>query len=250
MSAPMRNIKLTIEYDGTNYHGWQSQKGTGRPTIQDTIEAAIQQRSGTFCPLASSGRTDAGVHAHAHAANFLTGHGMPPGAWMPALNTVLPPDIRIIASEEVPLVFHARRSAIGKVYRYRILNRPASSALHRNHAWHIKRPLEIDAMRAAAAHLIGTHDFTSFRASGCQAKTAIRTMRSITIARHGQFIEISLEADAFLQHMARNIVGTLVDVGLNQRSPAAVASLLAARDRTQAGRIAPAYGLYLIEVFY
>ena len=246
----MKNIKLTLEYDGTNYHGWQSQPGTGRPTIQETLEQALKAIAKKNCKTASSGRTDAGVHALGHVANFETSSSIPADAWVPVLNRVLPADIRIIASEEVPLHFHARYSATGKSYEYLILNRSAPSALHRNLAWHVSRNLNLRFMRRAAGVLVGRHDFSAFRSSNCSAKTPVRTLTALTIKKRGEFIEILLEADAFLMHMARNIVGTLVDVGLGRYSGYDVNQMLLSRDRSKAGRTAPAHGLYLLRVFY
>lgn len=246
----MRNIKLILEYDGTNYHGWQTQAGTGRATVQETIGQAIKQLTNEEVRIAFSGRTDAGVHALGHAANFMTAGRIPAGAWAPALNRVLPPDIRVISSEEAPLDFHARFSAAGKTYRYIILNRPEPSALERNRAWHVGRPLKLRAMRDAAKHLIGRHDFSAFRGSQCNAKTPVRTLRSLTIRKRGGLIEITLEADAFLMHMARNIVGTLVEAGLGRFTPEDVKRMLRSRDRRMAGRTAPATGLYLVSVSY
>jgi tRNA pseudouridine38-40 synthase len=245
-----RNIKLIIEYAGTNYHGWQAQAGSGMPTIQETLEQAIGKLTGETVRTTSSGRTDAGVHAWGHAANFSTGSSLPADAWAPALNRRLPDDIRIISAEEVPADFHARYSAKGKIYLYRILNRKAPSALLRDRAWHVDRRLNVAAMRRAAAVLVGRHDFSAFRSSGCNAKTPIRKLRSLTIARSGDLIDIRLEADAFLMHMARNITGTLVEAGLGRFTADDVKLILRSRDRKRAGRTAPAHGLYLISVLY
>ena len=246
----MRNIKLILEYDGTNYHGWQSQAGTGRPTIQDTLELAIRKITGEESKTYSSGRTDSGVHALGHVANFTTSSTIPSEAWAPALNHVLPKDIRVQSSEEVSTDFHSRFSAEGKIYQYRILNRRSPSALYRNYAWHVAMPLNPRNMRAAAACLLGEHDFSSFRSSSCTAKTPVRTLKSLTITKKGEFVEVLLEADAFLMHMARNIVGTLVDVGLGRYRPAEVKQMLTACDRKKGGRTAPSCGLYLIKVLY
>jgi tRNA pseudouridine38-40 synthase len=245
-----RNIKLILEYDGTNYHGWQSQQGSGSSTIQDTLEAALKALTKEDIRTVSSGRTDAGVHALGHAANFPTESPIPGGAWAPALNRLLPRDIRVIASEEVKPDFHARYSARGKQYRYVVLARSAPSALLRNHAWHVDRKLNLANMRRAALHLIGKHDFSAFRSSACSAKVPVRKLKTLSIAKKGDQIEFTLEADAFLMHMARNIVGTLVDVGLGRFSPDEVKAMLRSRDRTTAGKTAPARGLTLVEVFY
>jgi tRNA pseudouridine38-40 synthase len=246
----MTNIKLTLEYDGANYHGWQSQARSGTPTIQDTLEQAIHAIAREKIKTCSSGRTDAGVHALGHVANFRTSHAMPPLAWAPALNHLLPRDIRVLESVEVDPDFHARFSALGKLYRYRILCRRQPTALYRGYAWHVNLPLNIVRMRKAAAHLVGRHDFSAFRGSGCGAKTPVRTLRSIEIKRTGDFLELSLEADAFLQYMVRNITGTLVEVGLGRFSPGDVRQMLVSRDRTLAGRTAPPQGLYLVSVTY
>jgi tRNA pseudouridine38-40 synthase len=246
----MRNIKLILEYDGTGYHGWQSQLGSGMPTIQDTLEQALSALTHETIKTYSSGRTDAGVHALGHVANFETECNMPSKAWAPALNHWLPNDIRVLTSEEVPDDFHARFSALGKFYTYRILNRRAPSALYRKYSWHVSLRLNLKNMRLAAASFVGKHDFSAFRGSGCTAKSPVRTIRAVVIKKTGDFVEIGIEADAFLQHMARNIAGTLVEVGLGRFSPVEVISMLKSLDRTTAGRTAPPQGLYLVEVYY
>ena len=184
----MRNIRLILEYDGTNYHGWQSQAGTGRPTIQETLEQAIKTLTGEDIRTVSSGRTDAGVHALGHAAGFHTASRVPSEAFAPALNHLLPPDIRVLSSEEAAPDFHARYSATGKIYRYLILNRAAPSALYRTCAWHVRQRLNLRAMRLAAGALRGKHDFSAFRSSACAARTPVRTLRSLRIAQKAGFI--------------------------------------------------------------
>jgi len=246
----MKNIKLILEYDGTNYHGWQSQIGSGMPTIQDVLENALEKLTNEQIKTVSSGRTDAGVHALGHVANFKTASRIPAEAWAPALNHILPNDIRVQHSEEVPADFHARFSAQGKIYQYRILNRRSPSALYRSYSWYMHKRLNLKNMRSAAACLVGKHDFSAFRSSECGAKTPVRMLKDLTIKKHGEFIEIFLEADAFLMHMARNIVGTLVEVGLNRRPVDDVKRILLSRDRNKAGRSAPSCGLYLYKVFY
>lgn len=245
-----RNIKLVLEYDGTIYHGWQSQQGSGMPTIQDALEEALRKLTKEDIRTVSSGRTDAGVHALGHVANFSTASRIPAEAWAPALNSLLPADIRILASEEVTPDFHARFSAKGKQYRYLVLARRAPSALRRNHAWHVDRKLNLAAMRRSAAVLVGKHDFSAFRSAGCSAKTPVRKLKALTIKKKGDLIEFILEADAFLMHMARNIVGTLVEAGLGRFTPDDVRRILRSRDRKQAGKTAPAHGLYLVAVWY
>jgi tRNA pseudouridine38-40 synthase len=246
----MRNIKLIIEYDGTHYHGWQSQSGTGKPTIQDTLDQAIKTLTHENIKSLSSGRTDAGVHAFGHVANFITGSTIPSEAWAPALNHLLPHDVRILSSEEVPEDFHARYSALGKIYAYRILNRREPTALYRAYAWHVYQRLNLKNMKLAAAILVGKHDFSTFRGSGYSAKSPVRTVKSAVVQKTGDFIEISVEADAFLQYMMRNIAGTLVEVGLGRFSPEDVRQMLKSCDRKTAGRTAPSQGLYLVKVQY
>ncbi len=245
-----RNIKIVLEYDGTNYHGWQSQKGSGNATIQDALETALKSLTGEEIRTISSGRTDAGVHALGHVANFETSGRIPADAFTPALNRLLPADIRVLSSEEVPSDFHARFSAAGKTYRYRILNRRIASALLRNQVWHVDRKLNVSAMRRAAGVLVGKHDFSSFRSASCNAKSPIRNLRSLTIRKSGDLIDVALEADAFLMHMARNIVGTLVEAGLGRFTSDDVRAILRSRDRTRAGKTAPAQGLTLGVVHY
>jgi tRNA pseudouridine38-40 synthase len=245
-----RNIKLVLEYDGTNYHGWQTQAGSGRPTIQETLEQSLRLLAKEESKTYSSGRTDAGVHAFGHVANFHTASSLPPHAWAPALNHLLPADIRVLTSEEVTGDFHARYSAVGKIYLYRILNRRAPSAVYRNYAWHVPVRLRPKSMKEAASCLIGKHDFSAFRSAECGAKSPVRTLKRLEIKKRGDFIELWLEADAFLQYMVRNITGTLVEVGQGRFPPADVARMLASRNRSAAGRTAPPQGLYLQEVFY
>ncbi len=246
----MNNIKLILEYDGTNYHGWQSQIGSGMPTIQDVLEQALKELTNESIKTSSSGRTDAGVHALGHVANFKSANRIPAEAWAPALNHILPNDIRVLLSEQAPGDFHARFSAQGKIYQYRILNRRSPSALNRNYSWHLSKRLNLKNMRSAAVCLVGKHDFSAFRSSGCGANTPVRTLKALTIKKNGEFVEILIEADAFLMHMARNIVGTLVEVGLNRRPAEEVKQILLSCDRNKAGRCAPACGLYLRKVFY
>lgn len=246
----MRNIKLILEYDGTNYHGFQSQAGSGRSTIQDALETSLRELTAEKLTVHSSGRTDAGVHALGHVVNFMTGGAIPPEAFAPALNHLLPHDIRIISSGETDMDFHSRFSAKGKIYKYLILCRPAPSALYRNHSWHVGRRLNVSKMRLAAEGLAGRHDFSAFRSSSCSAKSPVRTIRSLKVKKRGDFIEVLLEADSFLMHMARNIVGTLVEVGLGRFNPGDVKKILRSRDRKKAGKTAPARGLYLVRVFY
>ncbi len=245
-----RNIRLFVEYEGTNYHGWQAQTGSGLATIQETLEKAASTLTGEALKAQGCSRTDAGVHALEYVANVMTSSPIPPEAWAPALNHRLPKDIRVLSSEEAALDFHARFSAIGKIYSYRILNRRAPSALSRHAAWHVNRPLDTRAMQDAAEHLTGRHDFSAFRAAGCSASSPVRTLKPIIIEKNGDRVELRLEADSFLQYMVRNITGTLVEVGLGRFRPEEVKRMLLSRDRKTAGRTAPAQGLYLVRVLY
>jgi tRNA pseudouridine38-40 synthase len=245
-----RNIKLTLEYEGTNYHGWQAQAGSGQATVQETLEKTLATLAGGPVKVNGSSRTDAGVHALGYVCNVVTGSPIPPAAWAPAMNHILPEDIRVLSSEEAAPEFHARFSAVGKIYSYRILNRRAPSALDRHSAWHVNRRLNLRAMRAAAEHLTGRHDFSAFRAAGCSANSPVRTLKPIVIKKSKDMIEIRLEADSFLQYMVRNITGTLVEVGLGRFKPEEVKQMLLSCDRRTAGRTAPAHGLYLLRVLY
>lgn len=244
-----RNVKLTLEYDGTAYAGWQRQ--TNAPTIQQTIEEALERMLHAFTCLRGAGRTDAGVHARGQVANFHTTAAIPLLGLQRGLNSLLPRDIAVVAAEEVSPDFDARRSARGKHYRYQIWNREARAPLRDRFAWNVHRRLDRDAMRAAAAALIGEHDFSAFRAVDCDRKNPVRLMRRIEVSEpQPDLVVIDLEATAFLKHMVRIIVGTLTEVGLGYRRPGEVATILAGRDRTAAGRTAPAKGLILERVFY
>ena len=246
----MRNIRLILEYEGTNYHGWQTQVRSGKVTIQEMLEQALSDLAKEPIKTYASGRTDAGVHAMGQVVNFRTESSIPAGAWAPALNHLLPRDIRVLSSDDVNMEFHARHSASGKMYRYSILNRPSQTVLSRNFCWHVTIPLNLRSMRKAATHLIGTHDFSAFRGSGCSAKSPVRTIRSLVIRKKNESIELWIEADAFLQYMVRNIAGTLVDIGLGRIAPAELKKILLSRDRSHAGRTAPPQGLCLVSVEY
>jgi tRNA pseudouridine38-40 synthase len=246
--AEPRKIKLSLEYDGTAYQGWQLQ-ATG-PTLQGVLEEKLSLLAGAPIRVIGAGRTDSGVHALGQVASFETQSPIPLDELLRALNALLPSDFAVHSATLVPSDFDARRSARGKLYRYRIWNAPERSAFEGRYAWWVKRPLDIAAMRAGAAHLLGEHDFSSFRASNCQAKHPIRKLRLLDIEVTAPLVRIEVEATAFLKHMVRNIVGTLVDVGKGKRTAESIGALLAARDRTQAGPTAPAHGLFLVSVRY
>ena len=242
------NIKLTLEYDGTDYCGWQLQP-TGK-TVQGVLEKAISTLVGRATRITGSGRTDAGVHALGQVANFLSDKQLEPYRVQRALNALTPEDVTITTVEIVPDGFDARRLGRSRIYEYRILNRSSPSPFHLRYAWHVHDSLDLAAMRQAITCLNGEHDFSSFRGAGCDAAHPVRTVYATSINRTGDVIVFTVEATAFLRHMVRNLVGTLVEVGRQQRSPQSFAALLDARDRTQAGMKAPAQGLFLMEVKY
>lgn len=242
------NIKLTVEYDGTNYHGWQIQ--LNGESIQSVLERAVSTFLGTPTRITGSGRTDAGVHALGQVVNFVSDKEYEPHRIRRALNALTPFDITIKEVAIVPDSFDARRDGRSRVYEYHILNRPTVSPFYLNRAWHVHEPLDVAAMGAAISCLIGKRDFSSFRAAGCDAAHPVREVYANSLVRRGELLVYSIEATAFLRHMVRNIVGTVAEVGLGLRTPQSFVELLEARERTKAGVTAPAHGLYLIEVKY
>lgn len=242
------NLKLTLEYDGGRFVGWQTQSN-GR-SVQETLEAAIGRLCGEPVRVTGAGRTDAGVHARGQVASLSTSRDLPLRAWSAGLNALLPEDVACVRAEGAPEGFDARRWARGKRYMYSILQTPVRSPLRRGRAWEIRRPLDLAAMRAAAPAFLGKHDFSALRAADCPARTTVREMRRLEILSEGPGVTVVVEATAFLKHMVRNIVGTLVEVGHGRRAADSLPGLLAGRDRTRAGPTAPAHGLCLDEVFY
>jgi len=244
-----RNFKLIIEYDGSNYHGWQRQK-TDR-TVQQDIEKALSQMTGQTVTLIGSGRTDSGVHAYGQVANFLCETQLDPQAFQAGLNSLLPDDIVIRSCEEVEEAFHARYDVKRKTYRYRILNRRLPAAIDRQYEWFIQKRLDLDAMRAAMKHLIGTHDFKAFEGSGSPRAHTTRTLERAELTEQEEgYLVFELEANGFLRFMVRNIMGTLVDVGLGKTTPDEFKAILLSKDRRHAGRTAPPQGLFLLKVTY
>jgi len=237
----VRNIKLLVEYDGTLLSGWQRQDNA--PTVQQHLEEAIAQLVQHEVTVTGASRTDAGVSARGQVACFQTEKTIPAHGFRRGLNSLLPKAISIREAEEVGLEFHPRFAATGKLYRYTILTRPERSPLLPR-AWHIPQALDLDAMRAGAAALLGEHDFSAFRAAGCTAKTTLRRVDAIDITPAGELVTIDIRGNAFLRQMVRIIVGTLID------KPGQVPEILAGKDRTQAGATAPAEGLELVTVFY
>jgi tRNA pseudouridine38-40 synthase len=245
----MRTIKLLIEYDGTNYQGWQVQPQG--PTIQGMIEEKLALLTGETIHLIGSGRTDAGVHAFGQVAHFKTKSQMEVHSIQRALNSLLPPDIVIQRAEEVEEDFHARKQSKSKVYEYRILNRNIRSPFHRGYAWHISQELDFEEMKNATQRLVGEHDFSSFRSVGSPTRTAIRkVIRAEWKRGRDGIILFEIEANGFLKQMVRAIVGTLVEVGQGKISSEEFQRILDSKDRKRAGPTAPAHGLVLKEVKY
>ncbi|MBI5545742.1 MAG: tRNA pseudouridine(38-40) synthase TruA [Deltaproteobacteria bacterium] len=244
----MRTLKLTLEYDGTGYVGWQVQPNG--PSIQAELERSLSKLLQEPVKVTGAGRTDAGVHARGQVASLRTGKTLPLKAFVAGSNALLPKDIAVTEALERGEGFDARRSARGKIYLYRIVNRPTRAPLERRQAWEIFQPLDLESMARAAQMLLGRHDFSAFRASDCEARTTVREVRRLEVRRDGPLVELEIEATAFLKHMVRNIVGTLVEVGRGRRAEASVAEVLAGGDRTRAGATAPAHGLCLEKVFY
>jgi tRNA pseudouridine38-40 synthase len=245
---PMPTVKLVLEYDGTSYAGWQRQPD--QLTIQEAIERAIRQVSQATVSIIGAGRTDSGVHARGQVASFRTELDWPASSWMRALNAVLPKDIAVLSSTLMDDRFHAQHDAQGKLYTYRILHRPARPAIDRAFAWHIYKSLNDVAMQQAAATLIGSQDFSSFEGSLTDNNNPICHLQRLEVIRCDDQIFIEAYADRFLKHMVRAIVGTIVEVGLNKRSPSSLTEVLRARDRSAAGQTAPPHGLCLMRVDY
>lgn len=244
----MPTIKLILEYDGTAYAGWQRQPD--QPTIQDAVETAIEGITQVKVPVIGAGRTDAGVHALGQVASFRIDRIMTPREWTRALNAHLPDTISVQSVALVPDTFHARYSAKGKLYEYRLVNREARPALDRQYCWHIYKPLNDAAMNQAAMPLIGSHDFSSFQTQPTDNEDPICHIEHLTVFRHGDRLRVEAYADRFLKQMVRSIVGTLVEVGLGKRSPDDIRTILHARDRSAAGKTAPPQGLFLMRVDY
>lgn len=268
----MRNIKLILGYDGTDYHGWQSQANAA--TVQDTLTCAIAGLTGEKCSVTGSSRTDTGVHALGFVCNFFTASSIPAEKFAFALNTLLPDDIVVKSSREVPADFHSRFSAKRKKYIYLVYNSVFPPALLRHRAYHVYYPLDIDAMREAAGYFTGAHDFSAFSASGGNTKTTVRTITHAAVRRitplftgeaaspapeaaaqpmneyDGGLIEFSVTGNGFLYNMVRIMTGTLVEIGFGKLKPGDIPAIIAGRDRRKAGRTAPAHGLYLAGVYY
>ena len=241
-------VALGIGYRGQAYQGWQSQPG-GR-TVQDRVEAALSQFAGAGIRTLCAGRTDAGVHAINQVVHFDTAIDREPFSWVRGSNRYLPDDIAVQWCRPVADAFHARNDALGRCYRFVVLESPVRPALEAGLVAWVMRPLDADAMRAAVALLVGEHDFSSFRAAECQAMSPVKTLRSIAISRRGAYWRFEFDANAYLHHMVRNLMGCLVAVGSARRAPEWIAEVLAARDRRVAAPTFPAAGLYFVGPYY
>ncbi|BBO80604.1 tRNA pseudouridine synthase A [Desulfosarcina ovata subsp. sediminis] len=244
-----RTFRLTIEYDGSDFHGWQRQKNDR--TVQEALESVLGIMTREKIVVIGSGRTDAGVHARGQVASFKTTSRLNAGTFCKGLNSLLPDDVVIRACDPMPLDFHARFDVRRKHYRYYILNRPLAPAIGRQFVWHIRKRLDIAAMQQAAAVFPGTHDFKAFEGSGSPRAHTVRTVTRAELTATGEGdLHFDIEANGFLRFMVRNIVGTLVEVGLGKIVPVQVERILASRDRSRAGATAPPQGLFLMKVIY
>ncbi len=245
----MRNIKLLIEYEGTHYAGWQIQ--AGHPTIQGKLAGAIEKLTGSPVNLSGASRTDAGVHAWGQVANFKTSSRIPLLGIRQGLNSILPEDIVVKDAAEVPHEFDSRRGSTGKTYLYRVLNRRYPSSIMRNFTWFVYQPLDINLMREGAKHMIGEKDFSSFRAADSDAPHSIREVTSIEVTERPEgMIEFEVRGTAFLRHMVRIMVGTLVTLGKGKLKPDEIKTIIEAKNREAAAMTAPPQGLFLVKVGY
>jgi len=241
-------IALGLEYDGSRFLGWQTQPGGG--AVQDALETALAEIAGARTSVTCAGRTDRGVHARCQVVHFDTAAQRPASAWVRGVNALLPDSIAVLWSHPVPDEFHARFSAFARTYCYELLNRAVRPALAASQIGWFHLPLDADRMREAAASFVGEHDFSAFRSAECQAKSPVRTIHSLEVRREGERIFFRVRANAFLHHMVRNLVGTLVYVGKGGLAPAQVSEILLSRDR---GKAAPTFGpegLYLEKIEY
>jgi tRNA pseudouridine38-40 synthase len=241
-------IALGLEYDGTAFSGWQSQRSA--PAVQTLVEAALSPVAAEIVSLICAGRTDAGVHACAQVAHFDTHARRSARGWVLGANTNLPADVSVAWARPVPQHFHARYSAEARTYRYYVFNRPVRSALSvRGAAW-IRQPLDHERMQSATAALLGSHDFSAFRSAQSQSHTPTRRVEALAVRRDGDFVVMEITANAFLHHMVRNIAGLLIAIGQGDQDPSWAREVLESKDRTQGGPTAPAQGLYLWSVRY
>lgn len=248
-SFPIR-IALGIEYDGAAFHGWQRQGEPALPTVQGVVENALARIADHPLTLVCAGRTDAGVHGMAQVVHFDCAVDRGEKAWIRGTNSVLPPTVRVVWAKTVSAEFHARFSALSRRYHYVICDSAVEPAILSRQLTHTRLTLDIDAMHEAGQYLLGEHDFSSFRAAGCQSRTPFREIRQLSVKRHHRFIVVDVEANAFLQHMVRNIAGVLMEIGAGRRPPVWAREVLESRDRTLAAVTAKPFGLYLVAVRY
>ncbi|MFZ5648790.1 MAG: tRNA pseudouridine(38-40) synthase TruA [Bacillota bacterium] len=247
----MRNIKLTIAYDGTSYHGFQEQRGTGLPTIQEVLEKCLSELAGKKVQVIGASRTDAGVHARGQVVNFdAAGWNIPTERIPLAVNGRLPCDISVLEASEVPVHFHARFSARAKEYRYTIHNSRVPDPFMRRYSHFLPRLLDLKGMAEAASYLKGEHDFSAFKAEGSPVKSTVRRLYDIYIEPGGGVLQFVFRGDGFLYNMVRIMVGTLLEVGLKKYPPGTVLEILSSGDRTRAGPTAPPQGLCLMRIWY
>ncbi|MEK6710208.1 MAG: tRNA pseudouridine(38-40) synthase TruA [Nitrospinota bacterium] len=243
-----RRLALWLEYDGTDFRGWQVQPG--ERTVQGELERALATLCGEPVRVVGSGRTDAGVHALGQVAHFDTRASYPLARFRTGVNALVGPDLAVLECREAAPDFHAQHDAIGKTYRYRILNRRAASPLRRNRAWHLRAPLDAERMVRAAAFLLGEHDFAAFSREQGRPPSTVRRLGRLEVRREGDEIVIEAAGNGFLRHMVRTIAGTLAGVGRGEREPESLRQILDSRDRAQAGLTAPPQGLFLVGVDY
>lgn len=243
-------IALGIEYDGSTYSGWQKQKSPQKETVQQYIETALSKVADRKIVVSCAGRTDAGVHATCQVVHFDTEIDRGPKAWTQGVNSMLPRSIRVVWSRTQAEDFHARFSALSRRYLYLMYQRDTQSAMLYGRASHVRGELDEGSMHVAAQHFLGEQDFTSFRAAGCQSKTAMRNVVHADVYRRGGFLIFDVKANAFLQHMVRNMMGSLLQVGRGEKDPAWIAELLSLQDRSRAAPTALPHGLYLVGVEY
>lgn len=248
--APLTRIALRVEYNGAGFSGWQKQRSPNLATVQGSLETALSKVANSDIELVCAGRTDAGVHATAQVVHFDTPIDRGKKAWEQGVNSLLPATVKVTEAQEVDPSFHARFSALYRQYNYILHRRAIPSALVDGLVVPLRQSLDVGQMNKAAKYLLGEQDFSSFRAAGCQSKTANRCVFSAEFSEHGDYLVFSVRANAFLQHMVRNIVGSMLAVGRGEQEAEWVEELLLARDRTLAAVTAPPQGLYLVEVGY
>ncbi|MCR4443141.1 MAG: tRNA pseudouridine(38-40) synthase TruA [Peptococcaceae bacterium] len=246
----MRNVKMTVAYDGTNYHGFQVQNRTGLKTVQNELESVLHTLTGEKVRVIGSGRTDAGVHARGQVINFFSSTKIPPDRFPLAMNSLLPRDIVVWEAQDVSPGFHARFSAKNKTYRYAIYNYRHLSPFWRLYAYHVPVPLDKEKMSLAAGYFLGTHDFSAFCAQDARVANHVRTIFEFMVEQKGPLIFLTVTADGFLYNMVRIMAGTLLEIGMNKRQPESVPLLLQSGERKQAGMTLPPQGLCLMKVEY